>query len=834
MTKKKLYSLLCAVTLLSSPLVSLVPSVQAQASTNVTSQQTIEKAFKKANKAATKKQVLNNDYQSSIANGVMSIMATVMNNPDSGSSWGALAVARDGMPAQDMMTEQFSKAIGKDVDGMVSQNHFSGTDLERSIIGIAAVGEDPTNFHKLNLIDKTVKQIAADQKASASYGHTLGSNELIYGIIALSTGNYGTKIDSTVNDLVKQLLETQNADGGWDLNNQGTNDVDITGMALTALGMHKDQSGVQTAINKAVKMLKTKAFVPSTGGFLIPSSFSKEENSSSIAMAVTGLASCGIDPATEFSGTSGVNPINRLIAYQQPAGYFRWVFNDDGGAISMATEQAVYALEQYQFMKQGDGSIFDFKINPSHVDNSDGSSNHNNTGDENGKGDGNGALPELPGVSKKVQQSISDASNAVQTMINEEIKSGNFTGSDIIFGAARANLISKDQTQSLYEELLKQSKKGNLSKTSDLSRVILNMEALGIDPTDFDDRDLVKELNQAQDITNKGTYVAATSLLALESGHFNDVITSPSKVQELVQVLLNDSKNYDNEAWGFETDGAFTKDIDTTAVTVSALKTLVDNKDDYQLTDDMVSSINAVLQKATDFLTKSQLTDGGFGYSGSKTSNVNSTAVADVAFSTMDKDTGKVQNDKAQNSAIDALINYQQKDGTFKTDYSPELATGQALLGLEANVYQAQQKGSVYDFAKNSVAKFVPNAAVKDGSKTNDNSTTGSTSDETDDTDTSGDNDDVQANSDSLNNNNDDDNGDVQEDGTTTSNDDPDSYVTPDENRGGYEDGYVYPDNDQDRLPQTGSASPIAMIIVGLMLLASEGYFYFKDKKAKM
>ena len=826
MTKKKLYSLLCAVMLLSSPLVSLVPSVQAQASANVTSQQTTGKAFKKANKAATKKQVLNNDYQSSIANGVMSIMSTVMNNPDSGSSWGALAVARDGMPMQDMMTEQFSNVMGKDVDGMVSQNHFSGTDLERTIIGVAAVGEDPTNFHKLNLIDKTVKQIAADQKASASYGYTLGSNELIYGIIALSTGNYGTKIDSTVNDLVKQLLKTQNADGGWDLNNQGTNDIDITGMALTALGMHQDQSGVQTAIDKAVKMLKTKAFVKDTGGFFIKGGFSTEENSSSIAMAVTGLASCGIDPATEFAGTAGANPINRLIAYQQPDGYFRWVFNDDGGSIAMATEQAVYALDQYQFMKQGKGSIFDFKINPSHVDNGGNDSENNNN---NGNGTGT-----LPGVSTAVQQSINDTNDAVQTMINKEIKSGNFTGSDIIFGAARANLISKDQTQSLYEELLKQSKKGNLSKTSDLSRVILNMEALGIDPTDFDGRDLVKELNQAQDITNKGTYVAATSLLALESGHFNDVITSPSKVQELVQVLLNDSKNYDNEAWGFETDGAFTKDIDTTAVTVSALKTLIDNKDDYQLTDDMVSSINTILQKATEFLTKSQLTDGGFGYSGSKTSNVNSTAVADVAFSTMDKDTGKVQNDKAQNSAIDALINYQQKDGTFKTDYSPELATGQALLGLEANVYQAQQKGSVYDFAKNSVAKFVPNAAVKDGSKTNDNSKTGSTSDETDDTATSGDNDDVQANSDSLNNNNDD-NGDVQgDDGTTTSNDAPDSYVTPDENRGGYEDGYVYPDNDQDRLPQTGSASPIAMIIVGLMLLVSEGYFYFKDKKAKM
>lgn len=254
MTKKKLYSLLCTVTLLSSPLVSLVPSVQAEASVNVTNQQTTEKA----NKAITKKQAVNNNYQTAISSGAMYIMMSVLNDPSTGGAWEALALSRYGTSTVNQLKDQLDTVIGNDIDNMVSAKHFSGTDLERSIIGLAALGEDPTDFHKLNLIDQVIKQIKADEASYAEHGYKIGSNEVIYGIIALSTGNYGTKIDATINDLIKQLLQNQNSDGGWDLNNQGTNDVDITGMALTALGMHQDQAGVQTAITKAVQMLKTK------------------------------------------------------------------------------------------------------------------------------------------------------------------------------------------------------------------------------------------------------------------------------------------------------------------------------------------------------------------------------------------------------------------------------------------------------------------------------------------------------------------------------------------------------------------------------------------------
>ena len=306
---------------------------------------------------------------------------------------------------------------------------------------------------------------------------------------------------------------------------------------------------------------------------------------------------------------------------------------------------------------------------------------------------------------KNSQKSVNNSRSAVNKMVNKEIKSKNFTGSDIVFGAARANLVSKSQAKSLNKELLSQSKKGNIARPVDIARVILNMEALGLNPNKLGNRNLVKELNKSKDITKQGSYTTATALLALGSGQFKVVTSSPSKVQQLINYLLKDAKNYNNEAWGFETNGVATKDIDTTSITVIALKTVLNNKVKYHLNSKTVATMNKVLKNATNFLIRSQLADGGFGYSGSKTSNVNSTAMANVALSTMNKDTKKVKNKKAARSAIDALIKYQQKNGTFKTDYSPELATGQALLGLKANILQANKKGSLYDFVSNPAVK---------------------------------------------------------------------------------------------------------------------------------
>ncbi|WP_055679955.1 hypothetical protein [Secundilactobacillus kimchicus] len=76
-------------------------------------------------------------------------------------------------------------------------------------------------------------------------------------------------------------------------------------------------------------------------------------------MLITGLAACGADVGVGLT-SGGVSPIAALVGYQKSTGEFKWQMDQDG-AIAMSTEQAVYALDQYDYFKNNKGSIFNFK-----------------------------------------------------------------------------------------------------------------------------------------------------------------------------------------------------------------------------------------------------------------------------------------------------------------------------------------------------------------------------------------------------------------------------------------------------------------------------------------
>ena len=631
---------------------------------------------------------LKTDYQAAITAGVNQILGGNYQ-----SAWGALALMQSNVTMTDAQKATYRAALKASVDSMVSDDSFTPTDLERISIGVTAIGDDATNFDGINLIAKITENIKKT-----------GINGQIYAIIALSMKDYGAEANQTIDDMIQALLTKQNQAGGWSFGGSKS-DLDITGMAMTALGLHRDQPAVQSAMDRATTMLKTTAFVKSTGGFLIPGAFSKEENSSSIAMVLMGLMANNVNPTT-IVGDNGVNPISRLLAFQKADGQFRWKFDSDIGALAMATEQSVYALDQYQFMLAGKGSIYNFKtITPVEpVDPVDPVTPTDPT------------TPTIPDTdqatsadTKTINNSLAATKGPIQTMVANEIKENQFTGSDLIFGAARTNQLNKTQLKTLYNQMVAQAKAGNVSRPNDIARVILNLQAMGFNPTKFAGRNLVNELYQTKDITKQGTYMTATILLALVSGHYQAPANAQFTVQELIQYLVTEAGNYGNAGWGYETAGVFMKDLDTTAIAMIALKTTVNTAKTYQLADQLISQTNELLKNTTAYMQSAQMTDGGFGYEGAKTSNSNSTAMAIVALSTMGIDASTVKN--GDNSALTALLSFQGKDGIFKADYSTAMAMGQALLAIKAYQLNAAGQGSVYDFIVNPATPFEEQAS---------------------------------------------------------------------------------------------------------------------------
>lgn len=261
--------------------------------------------------------------------------------------WDALAVKRSPHGMSSAAKKVFAKSLAgqfKDLDG-----HYAAVDYERTLIGAVSMGYNPTKYRGKNLVNGIIKTAP---KSNA------GVLAKVFGIIALSTKNYGSKSNATIKTLVSQVVKAQDSKGGWEISGH-TSDVDVTGMALMALGMHKNYSGVNTAISKAVRLLETKAFSKKTGDFVIAGSFSKKANANSDALAIAGLSAVGVNPE-KLKTKSGVTPIKRLIKYQKSSGQFRWWMGSNSGSLQMATQQSAYALEQYSYFKANKGSIFKF------------------------------------------------------------------------------------------------------------------------------------------------------------------------------------------------------------------------------------------------------------------------------------------------------------------------------------------------------------------------------------------------------------------------------------------------------------------------------------------
>lgn len=267
-----------------------------------------------------------------------------------GGEWAVLGLARSGysVPA-DYYDEYYTRVekYVKNCSGVLHERKY--TEYSRVILALTAIGRDPSNVAGYNLLmplgdfDKTIWQ---------------GLNGPIWALIALDSGNYTipknttAKTQSTRQLFVDEILNRQQKDGGWTLDDTGDSDPDMTAMVLQALAKYQDQSAVKAATDKALTFLSKAQ--DRNGGFASWGTV----NAESTAQVIVALCELGISLDDSRFVKNGHGLIENLLTYRQSNGSFMHTLDSAEGNNQMATEQCFYALVAADRAENGKSSLY--------------------------------------------------------------------------------------------------------------------------------------------------------------------------------------------------------------------------------------------------------------------------------------------------------------------------------------------------------------------------------------------------------------------------------------------------------------------------------------------
>lgn len=263
------------------------------------------------------------------------------------------------------------------------------------------------------------------------------------------------------------------------------------------------------------------------------------------------------------------------------------------------------------------------------------------------------------------------------------------------------------------------------TKATEWHRLIVAVNALGGDPTDFG------TYNGAPvDLVNDGTYNhpdpgkqgingSIWALIALDSKRYpvpEDVVTTRARfIEDLLSRQLTDGAE-GNELGGWALSGTVS-DPDITAMTVQALAPYYGDDTRYTYTNktlgqEMTQSVGEAVDAALDRLGELQRDDGDFSSWG--TVNVESTAQVLVALCSLGIDpAGDERFIKGDNTLLDGILKFRLSGGGFTHAYGepdPEnpsadpghfnaMANDQAAYALVAYWRFEKGLGSLYDMA---------------------------------------------------------------------------------------------------------------------------------------
>ncbi len=196
------------------------------------------------------------------------------------------------------------------------------------------IGKNPTSFKDRNLIEELVQEIN-----NKDYGH--GNQNYLKAVIAVDSFNEIYPEQKVLYDeaiVIDNILLAQTNEGGF--KERGESPVPInTGYALKVLSRHRDYTGVEESINKAIEYLQS---VQRDDGAFYTKTFVTGNN----AEIISGLLSIGEDLTSDKWTKGDKNPIESMFILWKDNGSFDNIEGEsenNRGWIA-ATQKALYTL----------------------------------------------------------------------------------------------------------------------------------------------------------------------------------------------------------------------------------------------------------------------------------------------------------------------------------------------------------------------------------------------------------------------------------------------------------------------------------------------------------
>ena len=308
--------------------------------------------------------------------------------------------------------------------------------------------------------------------------------------------------------------------------------------------------------------------------------------------------------------------------------------------------------------------------------------------------------PEAPRQMQDIS-AVLNATLAMQAATVKEPAFGTNFGEWTVFGLARGGYYTNnsqyfaDYYDRIVEYVNDTAAKVNMSgaldknKSTDNSRLIMALSAIGKDATSVGNWNLVEaySANGINWIRKQGMNGTIWTLIALDCGNYET--SDPTIRQQCVDAILTAQHN--DGGWSLVTAKTQPSNVDITGMTLTAL---------YPYRDQ--PAVAAACESAFNWLSESQLDNGGFPYGRGETSE--SCVWAIVAATTWginpDTDPRFIKNG---NSAIDNLLTYYLEDEA-KFEHgrgagANAMATDQATYALVAYDRLVGGKTALYDYS---------------------------------------------------------------------------------------------------------------------------------------
>ncbi len=232
------------------------------------------------------------------------------------------------------------------------------------------------------------------------------------------------------------------------------------------------------------------------------------------------------------------------------------------------------------------------------------------------------------------------------------------------------------------------------NKSTETSRTILALTAIGLDPTNVEGHDLIAGISSLDHVKKQGLNGVVWALIALDSGNYapNGDVTRRALIDILLKAECPDG------GWTFA--GSYA-DPDMTGMTIQALAPYYSQ----------LEAVKEAVDRAVDELSKMQKDDGGFATVGVATSESSAQVLAALSAMGIDGHTDE-RFIKNGHSVVDSLLSYFVEDGGFRhvaeDTESNGTATGQGYYALTAYARFLEGKSSLFVMGETPVLDTVP------------------------------------------------------------------------------------------------------------------------------